>query len=127
MTLPNVLDISKVATKSNDLDQHTIAMVKAVLTAGLYSQVARISPVDSAEASARPGEVKPCLAETAQGHTQIHPSSVNRFLQLHSVAWFVYGEKVRTEVVARKNALTNAKASSVVIFCALVGNISCMT
>ena len=95
MTLPDVLDISKVTSKTHDLDQHTVAMVKAVLCAGLYSQVARVTPVDTAEAGARPGEKKPCLAETSQGHTQIHPSSVNRFLMLHSVAWFVYGEKVR--------------------------------
>ena len=96
--VPDVLDISKVTSKTHDLDQHTVAMVKAVLCAGLYSQVARVTPVDTAQTAALLGERKPCLAETAQGHTQIHPSSVNRFLMLHSVAWFVYGEKVRLPV-----------------------------
>lgn len=95
MILPDVLDISKVTSKAHDLDQHTVAMVKAVLCAGLYSQVARVTPVEAAQAGARPDEKKPCLAETPQGHTQIHPSSVNRFLMLHHVAWFAYGEKVR--------------------------------
>ncbi|KAK7093940.1 hypothetical protein V1264_007619 [Littorina saxatilis] len=99
LNFPQVLDISKVTSKSHDLDQHTVAMVKAVLCAGLYSQVARIKPVDPAEAGARPGERKACLAETSQGHTQIHPSSVNRFMMLHSVAWFVYGEKVKSSRV----------------------------
>lgn len=93
--LPDVLDISKIVSKSQDIDLHMVAMVKAVLCAGLYSQVARVTPVDSAEASAHPGERRPCLAETAQGHTQVHPSSVNRYLMLNSFGWLVYGEKVR--------------------------------
>lgn len=91
---PAVLDISKLTSKTNELDQHTVAMVKAVLCAGLYSQVAKITPVDKAEVSAHPGMKKPCLVESAQGHSQIHPSSVNRFLMMHSVAWLTYGEKV---------------------------------
>nr|KAG5698958.1 hypothetical protein BaRGS_024879 [Batillaria attramentaria] len=41
MPLPDVLDISKVSSKTHDLDQQTVAMVKAVLCAGLYSQVAK--------------------------------------------------------------------------------------
>nr|KAG5687084.1 hypothetical protein BaRGS_017102 [Batillaria attramentaria] len=54
MPLPDVLDISKVSSKTHDLDQQTVAMVKAVLCAGLYSQVAKVTPVDSAQASAHP-------------------------------------------------------------------------
>ncbi|KAK7463169.1 hypothetical protein BaRGS_00038228, partial [Batillaria attramentaria] len=109
MPLPDVLDISKVSSKTHDLDQQTVAMVKAVLCAGLYSQVAKVTPVDSAQASAHPGERKPCLAETAQGHTQVHPSSVNRFLMLHSVAWFVYGEKVKvSRVYVRDTTVVSA-------------------
>lgn len=104
LTLPDVLDISKVSSKTHDLDQKTVTMVKAVLCAGLYSQVARITPMDSAHASAHPGERKPCLAETAQGHAQIHPSSVNRFLMVFSPSWFVYGEKVKVSRVYVRDA-----------------------
>ncbi|XP_076472427.1 LOW QUALITY PROTEIN: ATP-dependent RNA helicase DHX29-like [Babylonia areolata] len=108
-SVPDVLDISQVTSKTHDLDRNTIAMVKAVLCAGLYSQVARVTPVAVAEAGARPGERKPCLAETPQGHTQIHPSSVNRYLMLHSLAWFVYGEKVKvSRVYVRDTTLISA-------------------
>lgn len=106
---PAVLDISKLTSKTNELDQHTVAMVKAVLCAGLYSQVAKITPVDKAEVSAHPGMKKPCLVESAQGHSQIHPSSVNRFLMMHSVAWLTYGEKVQsTRVYLRDTTLVSA-------------------
>ncbi|KAL8581805.1 hypothetical protein ACOMHN_010179 [Nucella lapillus] len=108
-TLPAVLDISQVTSKTHDLDSHTVAMVKAVLCAGLYSQVARVTPVAVAEAGARPGERRPCLAETPQGHTQIHPSSVNRFLLLHSTAWLMYGEKVKvSRVYVRDTSLISS-------------------
>jgi len=67
------------------------AVLKAVLTAGLYPHVARteyVAPVDVAVNPVR----RACTVQTVQGDAQVHPSSVNRFLATNG--WLVYHEKV---------------------------------
>ncbi|CAG2189993.1 DHX29 [Mytilus edulis] len=75
-----VLDISKAAVAmETDLTKPMIAMVKAVITAGLYPSVAKVTYDAPVDAAANPRKV-PCLGETAQGPAHVHPSSVNRHL-----------------------------------------------
>ncbi|XP_036894439.1 ATP-dependent RNA helicase DHX29 [Sturnira hondurensis] len=66
-----------------------IALLKAVLAAGLYDNVGRIICAKSVDVTERLA----CVVETAQGKAQVHPSSVNRALQTHG--WLLYQEKVR--------------------------------
>ncbi|XP_053770801.1 ATP-dependent RNA helicase DHX29 [Desmodus rotundus] len=66
-----------------------VALLKAVLAAGLYDNVGRIICAKSVDATERLA----CVVETAQGKAQVHPSSVNRALQTHG--WLLYQEKVR--------------------------------
>ncbi|OXB80154.1 UNVERIFIED_CONTAM: hypothetical protein H355_011612 [Colinus virginianus] len=75
------------ATQS--LSLHEIALLKAVLTAGLYDNVGKIIYTKSVDIT----EKLACLVETAQGKAQVHPSSVNRDLQVYG--WLLYQEKVR--------------------------------
>lgn len=70
------------------LSKQQISVLNAALTAGLYDSVARVlcnPPVDGLERVA-------CTVETPQGKAQVHPSSVNRNLQVHG--WLLYQEKV---------------------------------
>lgn len=85
-----VLQITKLKT-TTDLNQKTIAKVKAILIAGLYPNVARVSYEARVDAVANP-EQKVCVAETPQGPAQVHPSSVNRNIQANG--WIVYHDKV---------------------------------
>ncbi|XP_065595957.1 ATP-dependent RNA helicase DHX29 isoform X2 [Cyrtonyx montezumae] len=73
------------ATQS--LSLHEIALLKAVLTAGLYDSVGKIIYTKSVDIT----EKLACLVETAQGKAQVHPSSVNRDLQVYG--WLLYQEK----------------------------------
>lgn len=66
-----------------------IALLKAVLTAGLYDSVGKILYTKSVDVT----EKLACMVETAQGKAQVHPSSVNRDLQTYG--WLLYQEKVK--------------------------------
>ncbi|XP_060256410.1 ATP-dependent RNA helicase DHX29 isoform X5 [Ovis aries] len=66
-----------------------IALLKAVLTAGLYDNVGKIIYTKSVDIT----EKLACIVETAQGKAQVHPSSVNRDLQMYG--WLLYQEKIR--------------------------------
>lgn len=66
-----------------------IALLKAVLTAGLYDNVGKIMYTKSVDIT----EKLACIVETAQGKAQVHPSSVNRDLQIYG--WLLYQEKIR--------------------------------
>ena len=70
------------------LSKHTISVMKAVLTAGLYDNVSRVLCTLSVDVLERVA----CTGETPQGKAQVHPSSVNRNLQTHG--WLLYQEKV---------------------------------
>ncbi|KAM6187842.1 ATP-dependent RNA helicase DHX29 isoform 2-T2 [Sarcoramphus papa] len=86
------------ATQS--LSLHEIALLKAVLTAGLYDNVGKIIYTKSVDIT----EKLACMVETAQGKAQVHPSSVNRDLQTYG--WILYQEKVRyTKVYLRETTL----------------------
>ncbi|KAF6123904.1 DExH-box helicase 29 [Phyllostomus discolor] len=77
-----------------------IALLKAVLAAGLYDNVGRIICAKSVDVTERLA----CVVETAQGKAQVHPSSVNRALQTHG--WLLYQEKVRyARVYLRETSL----------------------
>lgn len=65
-----------------------VAVLKAVLTAGLYDSVGRILCTPSVDVL----EKVVCTVETPQGRAQVHPSSVNRNLQTYG--WLLYQEKV---------------------------------
>ncbi|KAM6109761.1 ATP-dependent RNA helicase DHX29 isoform 2-T2 [Phoenicopterus ruber ruber] len=82
------------------LSLHEIALLKAVLTAGLYDNVGKIIYTKSVDIT----EKLACIVETAQGKAQVHPSSVNRDLQTYG--WLLYQEKVRyTKVYLRETTL----------------------
>ena len=66
-----------------------IALLKAVLTAGLYDNVGKTIYTRSVDIT----EKLACIVETAQGKAQVHPSSVNRDLQIYG--WLLYQEKIR--------------------------------
>lgn len=79
------------ATQSLSLSE--IALLKAVLTAGLYDNVGKILCAKSVDIT----EKLACTVETAQGKAQVHPSSVNRDLQTYG--WLLYQEKVSFKIV----------------------------
>ncbi|XP_055647498.1 ATP-dependent RNA helicase DHX29 isoform X2 [Falco peregrinus] len=82
------------------LSLHEIALLKAVLTAGLYDNVGKIIYTKSVDVT----EKLACMVETAQGKAQVHPSSVNRDLQTYG--WLLYQEKVRyAKVYLRETTL----------------------
>ncbi|XP_066507581.1 ATP-dependent RNA helicase DHX29 [Hoplias malabaricus] len=66
-----------------------VRVLVAVLTAGLYDNVARTLYAASVDLQERVA----CSVETAQGRAQVHASSVNRTLQTHG--WLLYQEKVK--------------------------------
>ncbi|XP_051039031.1 ATP-dependent RNA helicase DHX29 [Phodopus roborovskii] len=74
---------------SQALSCEDIALLKAVLAAGLYDSVGKIMYAKSVDVT----EKLACMVETAQGKAQVHPSSVNRDLQTYG--WLLYQEKVR--------------------------------
>ncbi|XP_069483380.1 ATP-dependent RNA helicase DHX29 [Ambystoma mexicanum] len=71
------------------LSPQEVSLLKAVLTAGLYDSVGKIICTKSVDLT----EKIPCIAETAQGKAHVHPSSVNRDLQVYG--WLLYQEKVK--------------------------------
>lgn len=79
---------SSAKSKPASPSKQQIAVLKAVLTAGLYDSVGRILCTPSVDVLER----VVCTAETPQGRAQVHPSSVNRNLQTHG--WLLYQEKV---------------------------------
>ncbi|XP_028919858.1 ATP-dependent RNA helicase DHX29 isoform X1 [Ornithorhynchus anatinus] len=96
-TLPNDRDGNR-ATQSLSLQE--TALLKAVLTAGLYDNVGKILYTKSIDVT----EKLACVVETAQGRAQAHPSSVNRDLQTYG--WLLYQEKVRyAKVYLRETTL----------------------
>uniref|UniRef100_A0A8C9JRF6 ATP-dependent RNA helicase DHX29 n=1 Tax=Panthera tigris altaica TaxID=74533 RepID=A0A8C9JRF6_PANTA len=85
---------------SHTLSFQEIALLKAVLAAGLYDNVGKIIYTKSVDVT----EKLACIVETAQGKAQVHPSSVNRDLQTYG--WLLYQEKVRyTRVYLRETTL----------------------
>uniref|UniRef100_A0A673V9S6 ATP-dependent RNA helicase DHX29 n=1 Tax=Suricata suricatta TaxID=37032 RepID=A0A673V9S6_SURSU len=85
---------------SQTLSFQDIALLKAVLAAGLYDNVGKIIYTKSVDVT----EKLACIVETAQGKAQVHPSSVNRDLQTYG--WLLYQEKVRyTRVYLRETTL----------------------
>lgn len=80
---------SSATSQPASLSTQQIAVLKAVLTAGLYDSVGRMLFTPSVDVLER----VVCMAETPQGRAQVHPSSVNRNLQTHG--WLLYQEKVR--------------------------------
>ena len=85
-------------TKSQEL------LLKAVLTAGLYPNLAKISHVEGVDDAAYPGEKRPAVAQTAQGQARIHPGSVNKKMSCNGL--MVYHEKVRvSRVYIRESTL----------------------
>lgn len=74
---------------SQSLSFQEMALLKAVLAAGLYDNVGKIIYTKSVDVT----EKLACIVETAQGKAQVHPSSVNRDLQTHG--WLLYQEKVK--------------------------------
>ena len=86
----DVLEISKY-TNAKTLDERTIAIIKAVLLAGLYPNIAKVSHIERIDAHVNP-ELNVCVGVSAQGPVHVHPSSVNRFLQANG--WLVFHQKV---------------------------------
>lgn len=78
---------------AHSLSVQETALLKAVLTAGLYDNVGKIMYTKSVDIT----EKLACMVETAQGKAQVHPSSVNRDLQTYG--WLLYQEKVRASNV----------------------------
>lgn len=76
-------------SQPTSLSKQQIAVLKAVLTAGLYDSVGRILYTPSVDVL----EQVVCTVETPQGRAQVHPSSVNRNLQTYG--WLLYQEKVQ--------------------------------
>ena len=74
---------------SQTLSFREIALLKAVLVAGLYDNVGKIIYTKSVDVT----EKLACIVETAQGKAQVHPSSVNRDMQTYG--WLLYQEKVK--------------------------------
>ncbi|BFZ23488.1 hypothetical protein BsWGS_26527 [Bradybaena similaris] len=85
-----VLSISTVCTRTDDLDMANVAMMKAILTAGLYPQVGQVVSVPSVDITRK----TECMVETPQGVAQVHPFSVNKHLT-STRSWLVYHEKIR--------------------------------
>uniref|UniRef100_A0A3Q0S3G8 RNA helicase n=1 Tax=Amphilophus citrinellus TaxID=61819 RepID=A0A3Q0S3G8_AMPCI len=82
------------------LSKQQISALNAVLSAGLYDNVARVLCTPSVDVLERVA----CTVETPQGKAQVHFSSVNRNLQTHG--WLLYQEKVKyTKIYLRDTTL----------------------
>lgn len=81
-------------SKADDqsLSPGLLATLRAVITAGLYPNVARLSYVEPIDRAARTARVV-CCGRTPQGVFQVHPGSVNRYLAANG--WLVFQEKVK--------------------------------
>uniref|UniRef100_A0A0B6YIZ1 Helicase-associated domain-containing protein n=1 Tax=Arion vulgaris TaxID=1028688 RepID=A0A0B6YIZ1_9EUPU len=101
-----VLSISTVEAKTDDLDATNISMIKAILTAGLYPQVGQVVTQPSVDITLK----SVCMVETPQGIAQVHPFSVNKNLSLTN-SWLVYHEKIRlTRVYIRDTTVVSPYA-----------------
>ncbi|XP_013409135.1 ATP-dependent RNA helicase dhx29 [Lingula anatina] len=98
-----VLEISKTPSSdaSYSFNMKQISLVKAVLAAGLYPNVAQISYEPPVDAVANPSRTV-CTGTTPQGTLHAHPSSVNRFLEANG--WLVYHEKVKLSKVYMRDS-----------------------
>lgn len=76
---------------ANPLSRGTLATLRAVIAAGLYPNVAKLSYVQPVDHAARPTKTI-CTGKTAQGPFPVHPRSINRFLATNG--WLVFQEKV---------------------------------
>lgn len=79
---------SSLKPQAASMSKQQISVLNAVLTAGLYDNVARVLCTPSVDVLERVA----CTVETPQGKAQVHFSSVNRNLQTHG--WLLYQEKV---------------------------------
>lgn len=70
------------------LNPKSCAIIKAVILAGLYPNVAKVCSEKDPDGTSRI-----CGAETPQGHAYIHPGSVNRTLQAQG--YMLYQEKTK--------------------------------
>jgi len=68
-----------------------VSVLKAVLAAGLYPRVGRVSYVERVDEAANPTR-HVCVVKTTQGDTQVHPGSVNRYLT--TTSYITYHQKV---------------------------------
>ena len=95
VTAGDVLNISQTDSSSSisavHLSPALVAVLKAVLTAGLYPNIARVTSRSSIESTAM-GVKETCVAQTQYGLVHAHPSSVNRFLP--GPGWLIFHEKV---------------------------------
>ena len=91
----NVLNISETDSSSSisavHLSPALVAVLKAVLTAGLYPNVAQVVSRPTVESAAM-GVQETCVAQTQYGLVHAHPSSVNRYLA--GPGWLIFHEKV---------------------------------
>ncbi|KAK2151742.1 hypothetical protein LSH36_353g09030 [Paralvinella palmiformis] len=76
----------------DQLSAKMAAKIKAVLTAGLYPNVAHVEYTPRVDSVANP-ERNVCMAETGHGILQLHPASINRYLMANG--WLVYHEKIK--------------------------------
>lgn len=74
------------------LNPKICALIKAVILAGLYPNVAKVCSEKDPD-----GTNRICGAEMPQGHAYVHPSSVNRTLQAQG--YMVYQEKTKQSKV----------------------------
>ncbi|XP_033625049.1 ATP-dependent RNA helicase DHX29-like [Asterias rubens] len=106
VTSDGVLEISKARVKGPKfpLTQGNLALLKAVLTAGLYPNVAKTSyekPLEGARETK-----KLCVAETTKGPVAVHPASVNKGLLTNG--WLLFLEKVKlSRVFIRDSSLVS--------------------
>ncbi|KAM3599823.1 uncharacterized protein V6R79_012165 [Siganus canaliculatus] len=91
---------SHAKSQLTSLSKQQISVLNAVLTAGLYDSVGRVLCTPSVDVLERVA----CTVETPQGKAQVHPSSVNRNLQIHG--WLLFQEKVKyTKIYLRDTTL----------------------
>ncbi|XP_033098056.1 ATP-dependent RNA helicase dhx29-like [Anneissia japonica] len=92
---PGVLEISKTQSAwqkySFKLTKDNVLLLKAVLTAGLYPNVAKINFKQSVNPSDQ--DERLTMVETAKGSAVLHPASVNKIIACHG--WMVFLEKVK--------------------------------
>lgn len=87
----NISETQSLDSFDKQLSPPIVAIVKAVLTAGLYPNVAKITHTPAVDAVANPVQ-RVCIGQTTQGTVAAHPGSVNRFLAANG--FLVYHEKV---------------------------------
>ncbi|KAK8738267.1 hypothetical protein OTU49_004134, partial [Cherax quadricarinatus] len=76
-------------------NSENLALVRAIITAGLYPNVARVLPN-----SGRPSPHKPVRIRTAQEkRVALHPKSVNEKERKFEHPWLIYREKIKSSQV----------------------------